>query len=105
MDRVVEVALQSFIGMVNDIVHPLDKATCVDLFETLWSGGETFSREEVVLWLRRQGWTDARAERVGVVAQKVLEGRRQKCIRRVYGPEALADWRKMSIEHQSKHLD
>ena len=100
MTKVVEIAMQSFTRMVNEhggITRALDKATAIDMFETLHVGSEVYQPEEVVSWLENErGWQGLHARSVGEIAQKVLDGKKQVCIRHIFGAVGLAHWRKLA---------
>jgi len=100
MTKVVEIAMQSFTRMVDEhggISRPLDKATAIDMFETLHGGGEVFEPREIISWLQNErGWQGLDAQSVGQVAQSVLDGKKQACVRRIYGSLGLAHWRKLA---------
>lgn len=102
MNRVVEIAMQSFTRMVSEregLSRALDKATAIDMFESLHAGGEMYEPMEIVSWLKAErGWQNLHAESVGDVAQKVLDGKHQACIRRIYGDIGLAHWRKLAAK-------
>jgi hypothetical protein len=100
MNKVVEIAMQSFTRIVTEhgsVLRPLDKATAIDMFETLHSGGEEYEPKEIIAWLENErGWPDLHAQSVGEIAQKVLDGKKQPCIRHIYGNVGLAHWRKQA---------
>jgi hypothetical protein len=100
MNRVVEIAMQSFTRIVAErgsLLRALDKATAIDMFEVLHGGGEEYEPGEIVAWLENErGWQDLHARSVGEIAQKVLDGKKQACIRRIYGDVGLAHWRKLA---------
>jgi hypothetical protein len=102
LNKVVEIAMQSFTRLVGDgegLSRALDRATAIDMFEVLHGGGEPYEPQEIVAWLKAQrGWKQLHAESVGEIAQKVLDGKHQECIRRLYGDIGLAHWRKLAAK-------
>jgi len=100
MNKVVEIAMQSFTRIVPEhgsVLRALDKATAIDMFETLKGGGEEYEAREIVAWLENErGWQGLHAQSVGEIAQKALDGKKQVCIRRIYGNMGLAHWRKLA---------
>lgn len=98
--------MQSFTRIVGErdgLARALDKATAIDMFEVLHAGGETYESKEIVSWLvSKRGWLNLHAQAVGDVAQNVLDGKRQPCIRRIYGDLGLAHWRKLAATEKEK---
>jgi hypothetical protein len=105
LNKVVEIAMQSFTRVVGErggITRALDKSTAIDMFETLHAGGELFDAPEIVKWLETErDWQGIHAQSVGDVAQKVIDGKRQPCTRRIYGDIGLAHWRKLAAKEAS----
>jgi hypothetical protein len=102
LNKVVEIAMQTFTRLVDNrsgLRDKLDKATAIDMFQMLHGGGELYEVQEIVTWLRTErGWEDEDAQSVGVIAKKVIDGKKQVCIRRIFGDVGLAHWRRQAAQ-------
>jgi hypothetical protein len=102
VNKVVEIAMQTFTRLVDNragLRRKLDQATAIDMFQMLHGGGETYEPQEIITWLKTErGWEDDDAQAVGVIAKKVIDGKKQVCIRRIFGDVGLAHWRKQAAQ-------
>lgn len=94
---VVEEALVSLTATVNvstGLIHPLDKASAIDLFRRLKAAGEYFDPEEVRAWLVAEGsWKPKYADDVAKVARGVIEGKRFRGTRSRWKEDIVEIWR------------
>lgn len=93
---VVVEALKSLTSSVNlgtGLGHPSDHDAAVATFRALKEAGERFDAQEVQAWAAANGWQMRHAEELGVIAQKVLDGRRIKTHMQPWKSDIVEYWR------------